>query len=418
MLGCIGSRLALSLAPRSPLLSTPTPPTPLSLTQAPRRHYAIVDRYVFPDDETELVKRKRERDELNRHKSSLVAIREKRRQMFKQMSQNESAPIEVVHPAFKPPVQPTEPRKLNVAIIGAPNAGKSTLVNRLVDRKVSIVTPKAQTTRVNTLGIVTRGDSQLVFMDTPGIVDRGVQRRVNRELVMAAWDSVYEADIVLLVVDAVKTIDYNFRNIMEKLKILVMEAGDRMPPIALLLNKADLVEELPVDGRHDPVARFQHHFPPLRMGFDFDYIYHTSGLTGKNVKEFKDFLFEQCKPGKWEFHQELHSNQSPLTMVEECLRERLYDRLNEEVPYLIVIRNTGWKLQPSGRLYIQQTLFVPSIGVLRMVHGVKSENLFAIQVEAEKEISVLMNRPINLSIEVKVRKDILREESQIINRAY
>lgn len=274
-----------------------------------------------------------------------------------------------------------------IAVIGAPNAGKSTLVNALVGAKVTIVSRKVQTTRIPVRGIVVEGGSQLVFLDTPGIFRP--RRRLDRAMVEAAWKGALDADIVILLVDAVKGIDEDVERILERLKeterpkILALNKVDRLKQKEKLLLLAD----------------------ELTRRIPFDRVFMISALTESGLEDLKSYLVETVPVGPWHFPPDEISDLSQRKLAAEITREKIYDRLHEELPYAITVETTGWKNCRDGSARIEQTIFVERESQRKIVLGKNGATIKQISMEARKELAQLLGHEVHLFLYVKVRED-------------
>lgn len=272
-----------------------------------------------------------------------------------------------------------------VALIGAPNAGKSTLLNRLVGQKLAIVTPKVQTTRSRLLGIATDGDTQLIFVDTPGIfVPR---RRLDRAMVAAAWAGAADADMAVLLVDAARGIDDDTRRIVEHL------AGGR--PIILALNKVDLVRrdillglaaQLSETGRFDPV-------------------FMISGLTGDGVDDLRRHLAETVPEGPFLFPPDQLSDAQERFLAAEVTREQVFLQLHDELPYSATVETESWRERPDGSVRIEQVIYVRRPGQRAIVLGEGGKRIKAIGARARAELGTMLDRKVHLFLFVKVREN-------------
>lgn len=271
-----------------------------------------------------------------------------------------------------------------VAIIGAPNAGKSTLVNRLVGAKVTIVSHKVQTTRAPVRGIAIRGTSQLVFIDTPGIFTP--RRRLDRAMVVAAWGGAGDADVVALVVDAAKGIDEDAERILGKLagldatRVLILNKVDRVAAKAALLAMADAATRT--------VA--------------FDRVFMISALSGSGVEDFLDYLAATVPAGPWHYPEDEISDLPLRQLAAEITRERLYHRLHEELPYSATVETTAWKELRDKSVRIEQTIFVARDSQRRIVLGKQGRAIKQISSEARAELARILERPVHLFLFVKV----------------
>jgi GTP-binding protein Era len=269
-------------------------------------------------------------------------------------------------------------------VIGAPNAGKSTLVNALVGTKVAIVSRKVQTTRTTLRGIAVAGSSQLVFIDTPGIFEP--RRRLDRAMVEAAWGGAGDADRTLLVVDAAKGIDADVERILAGLK------GARAP-LLLALNKVDRVRKV----------RLLELAADLNARLPFAATFMISALTGDGVADLKAHLAGSVPPGPWHYPADEVSDAPLRLLAAEITREKIYDRLHDELPYQAAVETTSWQ-ERKGAVRIEQTIFVERDSQKRIVLGKGGSMIKAVSTEARKELSQLMERPVHLFLFVKVRE--------------
>jgi len=274
-----------------------------------------------------------------------------------------------------------------IAVIGAPNAGKSTLVNALVGSKVSIVSHKVQTTRVPIRGIAIEGDSQLVFIDTPGIFRP--KRRLDRAMVDAAWGGAHDADIVVLMVDAAKGVDDDVT------RILVRLTDSRLPKI-LVLNKVDRVTDK--DMMLPLVAR-------LSERMTFDRVFMISALDGNGVADLKSFLAGRMPLGPWHYPEDEISD-APLRMLAaEITREKIYQYLHDELPYSTTVETTDWKTFKNGSVRIEQTIFVERDSQKSIVLGKGGQTIKKISSQSRADLSRILEHDVHLFLFVKVREN-------------
>lgn len=274
-----------------------------------------------------------------------------------------------------------------IAVIGAPNAGKSTLVNALVGAKVTIVSRKVQTTRIPVRGIVVEGTSQLVFLDTPGIFRP--RRRLDRAMVEAAWAGALDADIVVLLVDSLKGITEDVERILDRLgearglKVLVLNKVDRLADKSKLLTLTD----------------------ELTKRVEFERVFMVSALTGSGLKDLKSYLVEVAPPGPWHYPPDELSDLTDRRLAAEITREKIYERLHEELPYSITVETTDWKTKRDGSVRIDQTIYVERESQRKIVLGKGGATVKQISMEARKELAELLGHPVHLFLYVKVRED-------------
>ena len=271
-----------------------------------------------------------------------------------------------------------------IAVIGATNAGKSTLVNALVGTKVAIVSRKVQTTRATLRGIAVEGISQLVFIDTPGIF--APRRRLDRAMVAAAWGGAQDADLTLLVVDAAKGVDEDVERILAELK------GCKAPPL-LALNKIDRVRKVEL---LQLVADLN-----ARLAFAATFM--ICALSGDGVGDLKAHLARSAPPGPWHYPADEVSDAPLRLLAAEITREKIYDRLHDELPYQAAVETTAWQEQKNG-VRIEQTIFVERDSQKRIVLGKGGSMIKQVSTAARKELSQLLDRPVHLFLFVKVRE--------------
>jgi GTPase len=271
-----------------------------------------------------------------------------------------------------------------IALIGAPNAGKSTLVNTLVGAKVAIVNRKVQTTRTTLRGIAVVGASQLVFIDTPGIFTP--RRRLDRAMVDAAWGGAGDADQVVLVVDAAKGIDEDVERILAKLQ------GGKAQLLAL--NKIDRVRK---DRLLELAAELNTRAP-------FANTFMISALSGDGVEDLKTYLAGVVAPGPWHYPEDEISDAPLRVMAAEITREKMYDRLHEELPYQAAVETTAWIEQKNG-IRIEQTIFVERDSQKSIVLGKGGSMIKQLSTAARKEMSEVLERKVHLFLFVKVREN-------------
>ncbi len=278
---------------------------------------------------------------------------------------------------------PAETRCGFIAIIGAPNAGKSTLVNTLVGTKVSIVSHKVQTTRMPLRGIAIAGASQLVFIDTPGIF--APRRRLDRAMVDAAWGGAGDADIVVLVVDAAKRLDEDTERILGKLQGV-------KAPLILALNKIDRVKkERLLDLAHECNARAP-----------FTATFMISALSGDGVDDLAQRLAQAMPEGPWLYPEDQSADVPMRVLAAEITREKVYLRVHEELPYSAAVETTAFDDRPDGSARIEQTIYVERESQRPIVLGKGGQTLKWIGQKSREELTELLDRPVHLFLTVKV----------------
>ena len=272
-----------------------------------------------------------------------------------------------------------------VAVIGAPNAGKSTLVNTLVGAKVAIVSHKVQTTRVPVRGIATDGDSQLVFIDTPGLF--APKRRLDRAMVEAAWSGARDADLIVLVIDAAKGLDEELERILGRLK-------DARAPLLAVLNKIDRV---PAKEKLLALA------DELKAHAPFAETFMISALSGSGVAHLKAYLAAHVPPGPWHYPADDLSDAPLRLLAAEITREKIFNRLHEELPYAATVETTDWQERKDGSVRLEQTIFVERAGQKAIVLGKGGQTIKQISMESRLELVRILERPVHLFLFVKVR---------------
>jgi GTPase len=290
-------------------------------------------------------------------------------------------------PSTAVPTQvPTESRRCGfVAIIGAPNVGKSTLVNALVGSKVTIVSPKVQTTRAIIRGIAIEGDAQLIFVDTPGIF--APRRRLDRAMVAMAWSGAHDADIVALMVDAKRGLDDETAAIGARL-------GEIRGTKILIVNKVDLVAKPGLLG----LVRDANECMAFAASFMI------SAQSGDGVAEVKRWLAAHVPEGPWHYPEDQISDAPMRALAAEITREKIYLRLHQELPYRSTVETDVWKELRDGSVRIEQTIFVERESQRKIALGKGGQAIKAIGAQARKEIAMLIEKPVHLFLFVKVRE--------------
>ena len=270
-----------------------------------------------------------------------------------------------------------------VAVIGAPNAGKSTLVNQLVGQKVAITSAKAQTTRARMLGIALFANVQMILVDTPGIF--APKRRLDRAMVSAAWEGAESADALLLIVDPIKQRRHELEPLLEALE-------HRPERKILVLNKVDKAKKEPL------LALAQE----MGQRIAFEEIFFVSALTGDGVPEMKEALAKMMPDGVWMYPEDQVSDASERLLAAEITREQLYQQLHEELPYDSAVRPEQYKSRPDGSLEIHQQIVVARESQRPIVLGKGGSRIKAIGEAARKELSELLGVKVHLFLHVKV----------------
>ena len=270
-----------------------------------------------------------------------------------------------------------------VAVIGAPNAGKSTLVNQLVGQKVAITSAKAQTTRARLLGIALEGETQVILVDTPGIFEP--KRRLDRAMVSAAWEGAVAADAVLLVVDPVKQRRHELMPLLDSLK-------DRPERKILVLNKVDV-------SKKEPLLELAQ---DLAGKVAFSEVFFVSALTGDGVPELKTRLASLMPEGVWHYPEDQVSDASERLLAAEVTREQLYRQLHDELPYDSAVRPESYTVRRDGSIEIRQQIVLSRDSQKSIVLGKRGQRIKEIGEAARKELSEMLGVPVHLFLRVKV----------------
>jgi len=272
-----------------------------------------------------------------------------------------------------------------VALIGAPNVGKSTLINALVGAKVSIVTPKVQTTRALMRGIAIQGPAQLIFVDTPGIFSP--RRRLDRAMVGTAWGGAQDADVVALVIDADK-------GVLDDDEAILSGLGDVRAVKVLVLNKVDLIDKpklLALTQRLNERAAFAATFM-------------VSALSGSGVADLKSWFAAHVPAGPWLYPEDQISDAPLRQLAAEITREKLYLRLHQELPYQSTVETEVWKELRDGSVRIEQTIYVERESQRKIVLGKAGQAIKAIGAAARADITAAIEQKVHLFLHVKVRQ--------------
>lgn len=271
-----------------------------------------------------------------------------------------------------------------IALVGAPNAGKSTLVNQLVGAKVSIVSAKAQTTRTRVMGVRMEGNTQLIFVDTPGIFSP--RRRLDRAMVHAAWSGAEDADAICLVYDAAKGDPKGLEGLLDKLRA---QSAMRI----LILNKVDQIKRvklLALSARLNQLADFNHTFM-------------ISALLGDGVDDLASVLAESAPEGPWLFPEDQLSDMQERSFAAEITREQAFHQLGQEVPYSLTVETEEWKEFQNGEVRVEQTIYVERNSQRAIVLGKSGERIRRIREAAQAELQKATDRKAHLFLFVKVR---------------
>ena len=279
----------------------------------------------------------------------------------------------------------TETKCGYVALIGAPNAGKSTLVNELVGSKVSIVTHKVQTTRSLIRGIALKDEKQVIFVDTPGIF--APKRRLETAMVNTAWGGAKDADVIGMIVDARKGVTDQIENILDRLKDIKL-------PKVLILNKIDLVK------RDSLLALAQQ----LNDRIAFDETFMVSALNGDRTDDLMDYFADHMPQGPWLYPADMISDLPMRQLAAEITREKVFLRLHQELPYASTVETEKWEQNKDGSVRIEQVVYVERDNQKMIVLGKGGATIKAISTAARKELMELLETKVHLFLFVKVRE--------------
>lgn len=273
-----------------------------------------------------------------------------------------------------------------VALIGAPNAGKSTLTNALVGTKVSIVSHKVQTTRSLVRGIAIEGKTQIILVDTPGIF--APKRRLEKAMVRSAWSGAGDADAVVLLIDARV-------GLSDDVTAIIKGLADVRRPRAILLNKIDLV-------KRENLLELAYNIGQL---ISFDRMFMVSALTGDGLAELREWLTGMLPHGPWLYPEDQISDAPMRSLAAEITREKLFHRLHEELPYRSTVETDSWQERKDGSVRIEQTIFVERESQRKIVLGKGGDTIKAISTASRKELAEILEVPVHLFLFVKVREN-------------
>ena len=272
------------------------------------------------------------------------------------------------------------------ALIGAPNAGKSTITNNFVGSKVSIVSPKVQTTRTMVKGIVIYGNSQIIFLVTPGIFKP--KRRLDRAMVASAWGGVGDADITVLVVEAHKGFD-------DEVKAIVARLNENKTAAVLVLNKVDLVKK----------EKLLQLSAELNQAGNFTETFFISAVTGENIEEFYKYLADNLPESPWYYPEEQMSDMPLKLLAAEIVREKLFLYLQQELPYALTVEPELWQRKEDNSVWAEMTIYVQRDSQKIIVLGKGGSMIKKIGQAARREIEDLLEERVHLFLYVKVREN-------------
>lgn len=273
-----------------------------------------------------------------------------------------------------------------VAVVGAPNAGKSTLVNALVGQKVAITSPKAQTTRTRVMGLAIEGNTQIILVDTPGIFEP--KRRLDRAMVQAAWGGTQDADLIALVIDGKAGLGPKLERAVEGLK-------ERRERKILIINKVDIATK----------EKLLVHAERLNNAVGFEEIFFVSAATGDGLPEFKAHIAGMMPEGPWHFPEDQVSDATDRMLAAEITREQLYHQLHAELPYAAAVETEKYTERPDGSLEIHQQILIARPTQRAIVLGKNGQRLKQIGSQARAELAALIGKPVHLYLHVKVKEN-------------
>ncbi|SHG86674.1 GTPase Era [Cognatishimia maritima] len=282
-----------------------------------------------------------------------------------------------------------------VALIGEPNAGKSTLTNRMVGAKVSIVTHKVQTTRTRIRGVALEGDSQIVFVDTPGLFRP--RRRLDRAMVAAAWGGAADADVVVLMVEAHRGVTEGVERILEGLE----DIGQGRK-VALAINKIDMVKSEKLLGLAQD----------LNGRYSFAETFMISAEKGHGADDLRKWLAKELPEGPWLYPEDQIADLPMRMIAAEMTREKLTLRLHQELPYQLTVETENWEERKDGSARVDQMIYVARDGHKGIVLGKKGETIKAVSKAAREELQEFLGRKVHLFLQVKVRPNWLEESER------
>jgi GTPase len=277
-----------------------------------------------------------------------------------------------------------------LTLLGAPNAGKSTLVNQLIGQKVSIVSPKVQTTRTRVSAVLTEGNCQAVFIDTPGIF-ADPKRRLEKAMISMAWQEAHQTDRIMVLVDASK------KAAIAHSEIILSNLKGPFSKIDLILNKVDAVPKEQLLGLADR----------LMSDYGFAACFMVSALKGSGVDQLRNHVFSLLPEGPWHYPEDQITDLSNPLLAAEVTREKLFLNLNQELPYELTVETENWTIQKNGDLRIEQAVFVSKSGHKGIVLGNKGQKIKKVGAEARRDLSELFGRKVHLFIFVKVKENWL-----------
>ena len=285
-----------------------------------------------------------------------------------------------------------------VAIIGEPNAGKSTLINKIIGTKVSIVSPKAQTTRTRVLAVAIEDNAQIVFVDTPGIFEANKKNKMERAIVASAWEGMADAEIVILLVDVSKKIGHSTKLILERLA----QEEDNNKRYILALNKIDRINrEALLDISLE-----------LNSSYNFEATFMLSALKGQGVPDLLKYLSTNLTEGKWHYPEDHLTDMPMRLMAAEVTREKLFRLLHQEIPYALTVETEKWEAFNNGSVKIDQTIYINREAHKKIILGKGGSMIKKIGQQSREELETIFETVIHLKLFVKVSETWMDDEDR------
>lgn len=285
-----------------------------------------------------------------------------------------------------------------IALIGEPNAGKSTLINKIVGTKVSIVSPKVQTTRTRVLAVAIEDNAQMVFVDTPGIFEADKKNKMERAIVASAWEGISEAETVILLVDVSKKIGASTKLILERLK----QEEDSQKRYILVLNKIDRIKrEALLDISLE-----------LNNAYDFEATFMLSALKGNGVSDLMKYMAKHLPEGAWHYPEDHLTDMPMRLMAAEITREKLFKLLHQEIPYALTVETEKWEAFDDGSIKIDQTIFINREAHKKIILGKSGSMIKKIGQQSREEIEKIFDTKIHLKLFVKVSEMWMDDEDR------
>jgi GTP-binding protein Era len=283
---------------------------------------------------------------------------------------------------------------LNIALAGAPNAGKSTLVNYLVGEKISIISPKVQTTRDLIRGIFIDNNTEIILIDTPGVFIPKKARLLERKIVKTAWSGIYSAELVCLIIDSTERFG-------SKVEVILDEFKKKEIKYILVLNKVDVIKKTKLLELTKEITDY---FP------NFNEIFMISAKTGDGVDKFKKYLVEQAAEGEWIFKNDEITDVPVKFLASEITREKLFLKLEQELPYAIDIETESWEEFNNGDIKIKQVIYVLRENQKSIILGKRGQTIKEIGIQVREELSKFLERKVHLFLFVKLKENWIEEK--------